>query len=252
MSAPVVLSVEPGNLETDVILGIPIVVTFDQEIDPATITDATFCLTGPGTSRNNPVSSSCAQRHLARARPSKKRSAGRIGLSRDLWPPLLFSCSRGWCSGSLCSWAWAGAILQVRRWALSLLSVLHRSVLHSYAACTGLGIKLLDQDEAANCFFFSGPGKDDVSVLFFAAPPSSGTRVLRSRPPPPAAPMAPNLCPRRTPDFNPFGARAEMRTAEPGEPHSPVRASSLFDHLRGTQGTKPLIVTPAKNIDFDP
>jgi hypothetical protein len=50
MSAPVVLSVEPGNAETDVILGTPIFVTFDQEIDATTISDATFCMTGPGTS----------------------------------------------------------------------------------------------------------------------------------------------------------------------------------------------------------
>lgn len=50
MSAPNVVAVEPGNSETDVVLGTPIIVTFDQEIDATTITDATFCLTGPGTS----------------------------------------------------------------------------------------------------------------------------------------------------------------------------------------------------------
>jgi Bacterial Ig-like domain len=50
VSAPVVLSVEPANSETDVILGTPIFVTFDQEIDATTVNDATFCLTGPGTS----------------------------------------------------------------------------------------------------------------------------------------------------------------------------------------------------------
>jgi hypothetical protein len=49
VSAPVVVSVEPGNLETDVILGIPIIITFDQVIDPTTVNDATFALTGPGT-----------------------------------------------------------------------------------------------------------------------------------------------------------------------------------------------------------
>jgi len=49
VSAPVVVSVEPGNLETDVILGIPIIITFDQVIDQTTVNDATFALTGPGT-----------------------------------------------------------------------------------------------------------------------------------------------------------------------------------------------------------
>ena len=49
MSAPVVVSVEPGNLETDAILGIPIIITFDQVIDQTTVNDATFALTGPGT-----------------------------------------------------------------------------------------------------------------------------------------------------------------------------------------------------------
>ena len=67
MSAPVVVSVEPGNAETDVILGTPIFVTFDQEIDATTITDATFCMTGPGTSQHNLVSPSCLQRNSTRA-----------------------------------------------------------------------------------------------------------------------------------------------------------------------------------------
>lgn len=48
MSAPVVIAVEPGDQDVDVILGTPIIVTFDQEIDATTITDATFALTGPG------------------------------------------------------------------------------------------------------------------------------------------------------------------------------------------------------------
>lgn len=48
MSAPNVVSVEPADSETDVILGTVIFVTFDQEIDPTTVTDATFSLTGPG------------------------------------------------------------------------------------------------------------------------------------------------------------------------------------------------------------
>lgn len=48
MSAPNVLSVEPADSATDVILGTVIFVTFDQEIDATTVTDATFSLTGPG------------------------------------------------------------------------------------------------------------------------------------------------------------------------------------------------------------
>ena len=72
MAAPNVVELIPGNNETDVILGTPIVVTFDQEIDVTTINDATFSLTGPGTSEvvnaENLVSPSCAQRNLARAR----------------------------------------------------------------------------------------------------------------------------------------------------------------------------------------
>ena len=48
MAAPSVVSVEPADSETDVILGTVIFVTFDQEIDPTTVTDATFSLTGPG------------------------------------------------------------------------------------------------------------------------------------------------------------------------------------------------------------
>jgi len=48
MAAPNVLAVSPGNSETDVVLGIQIVVTFDQAIDTTTIGDATFSLSGPG------------------------------------------------------------------------------------------------------------------------------------------------------------------------------------------------------------
>jgi hypothetical protein len=48
MAPPSVVSVEPADSETDVILGTVIFVTFDQEIDPTTVTDATFSLTGPG------------------------------------------------------------------------------------------------------------------------------------------------------------------------------------------------------------
>jgi hypothetical protein len=47
VAAPTVLSVSPGVAETDVVLGTQIVVTFDQEIDAATLTESTFSLTGP-------------------------------------------------------------------------------------------------------------------------------------------------------------------------------------------------------------
>ena len=39
MSAPTVVSVSPANNDTDVILGTQITVTFDQPIDPATVSD---------------------------------------------------------------------------------------------------------------------------------------------------------------------------------------------------------------------
>lgn len=48
MAAPNVVSVSPGDQNTDVVLGTPIVVTFDQTIDTTTVTDATFSLSGPG------------------------------------------------------------------------------------------------------------------------------------------------------------------------------------------------------------
>ena len=48
MSAPVILSVAPAPDETDVVLGRVIEVTFDQAVDPDTVTSATFALTGPG------------------------------------------------------------------------------------------------------------------------------------------------------------------------------------------------------------
>jgi hypothetical protein len=47
MSNPTVLSVSPVNAATDVILGQAIVVTFSSLMDPSTITNATFSLTGP-------------------------------------------------------------------------------------------------------------------------------------------------------------------------------------------------------------
>jgi len=40
------VSVEPANNDTDVVLGTPIIVTFDQEIDPTSISETTFSLTG--------------------------------------------------------------------------------------------------------------------------------------------------------------------------------------------------------------
>jgi hypothetical protein len=47
MSNPNVLSVTPANGASDVILGVPIVVTFDSLMNPTTINNATFSLTGP-------------------------------------------------------------------------------------------------------------------------------------------------------------------------------------------------------------
>jgi len=48
MPAPVVLSVTPANLETDVVLGTQITVLFDSLMDHDSISDETFSLTGPG------------------------------------------------------------------------------------------------------------------------------------------------------------------------------------------------------------
>src|ERR1035437_8805186 len=47
MSAPVVVSVDPGNSETDVVLGQALILTFDQVIDPTTLNDSPFSLTYP-------------------------------------------------------------------------------------------------------------------------------------------------------------------------------------------------------------
>lgn len=65
MSAPVVVQVNPDVSETDVILGAPIVITFDQAIDTTTLTNDTFSVTLPSQtqvitseeliSRGNPV-----------------------------------------------------------------------------------------------------------------------------------------------------------------------------------------------------
>lgn len=48
MSAPVVTAITPANMDTDIVLGSPITVTFDQPIDPASINGNTFTLFGPG------------------------------------------------------------------------------------------------------------------------------------------------------------------------------------------------------------
>lgn len=48
MAAPNVSSVSPTANETDVVLGRKVRITFDQAIDPDTISDATFSLMGPG------------------------------------------------------------------------------------------------------------------------------------------------------------------------------------------------------------
>lgn len=48
MAAPLVLSVDPTDQETDVVLGLPIIVVFDSLMDHATIDASTFSLTGPG------------------------------------------------------------------------------------------------------------------------------------------------------------------------------------------------------------
>lgn len=48
MAAPSVVSVNPAVNEKDVVLGTQVVITFDQEIDPSSITESTFALTGPG------------------------------------------------------------------------------------------------------------------------------------------------------------------------------------------------------------
>jgi hypothetical protein len=51
---PLVLSVNPGVAETDVVLGTQIVITFDQAIDVTTLTEDTFSLTGPGVQALTP------------------------------------------------------------------------------------------------------------------------------------------------------------------------------------------------------
>jgi len=49
MSAPVILSTLPALNETGVALGRTVEIFFDQPMDPTTVTNATFSLTGPGS-----------------------------------------------------------------------------------------------------------------------------------------------------------------------------------------------------------
>ena len=48
MSNPLIVSATPAADATDVVLGTTIQIVFDQVIDPTTLTDQTFALTGPG------------------------------------------------------------------------------------------------------------------------------------------------------------------------------------------------------------
>ena len=48
MSAPVILSASPAAGDRDVVLGTNVTITFDQAVDPKTITESTFSLMGPG------------------------------------------------------------------------------------------------------------------------------------------------------------------------------------------------------------
>ena len=48
MSAPVILSASPAAGDRDVVLGTNVTITFDQAIDPKTVTESTFSLMGPG------------------------------------------------------------------------------------------------------------------------------------------------------------------------------------------------------------
>lgn len=48
MAAPTILSVDPANLDVDVVLGISINVIFDSLMNHSTINDTSFSLTGPG------------------------------------------------------------------------------------------------------------------------------------------------------------------------------------------------------------
>ena len=66
MSAPVILSTSPVSGDTDVVLGTPIRIVFDQALDPATVGEGTFSLMGPGQTailspdqllKNDPTSS---------------------------------------------------------------------------------------------------------------------------------------------------------------------------------------------------
>ena len=48
MSVPVIVSVTPQNAATDVVLGMPLTIVFDQPIDSTTLSESTFALMGPG------------------------------------------------------------------------------------------------------------------------------------------------------------------------------------------------------------
>ena len=48
MSSPIILSTSPANGATGVVLGSNISITFDQAVDPETVTSGTFALMGPG------------------------------------------------------------------------------------------------------------------------------------------------------------------------------------------------------------
>jgi hypothetical protein len=47
MSAPVIVSTVPSNNDTDIVLGSQVNITFDQQINTSTFTDATFSMTYP-------------------------------------------------------------------------------------------------------------------------------------------------------------------------------------------------------------
>jgi Big-like domain-containing protein len=198
VSAPVVVSVEPGNAETDVILGTPIFVTFDQEIDATTITDATFCLTGPGTSRNNLVSPSCRQRNPTRA-PAAPAASSRCFVSGSAFSLLSDA------SACLASANESGRMLPARL-----------SFLGTPSPDKPARWKLLFTDmfwgNLRLLLFLAG--KDDGYALSaLLCPPLSSGILCSARPPPPAAPISPNLCPRPTPVY-PKTVRVQKLTPE--------------------------------------
>jgi hypothetical protein len=48
VSVPVIVSVTPQNQASDVVLAMPVTISFDQAIDTATLNESTFALMGPG------------------------------------------------------------------------------------------------------------------------------------------------------------------------------------------------------------